>query len=99
MGSYVPADCAELYCLDGVYTRMGAGDDLAADMSTFMVRGSYQGIRKPPYPEIQFMYHESKVANNETALTAAAAEFMFGSCEDELVCMCMARPHACAYTV
>lgn len=27
-----------MYCLDGVYTRMGAGDDLAADMSTFMVR-------------------------------------------------------------
>ena len=38
MGSYVPADSAEMYCLDGVYTRMGAGDDLAADMSTFMVR-------------------------------------------------------------
>ena len=37
MGSYVPAESAELYCLDGVYTRMGAGDDLAADMSTFMV--------------------------------------------------------------
>lgn len=37
MGSFVPADCAEMYCLDGVFTRMGAGDDLAADMSTFMV--------------------------------------------------------------
>lgn len=37
MGSYVPAESAEMYCLDGVYTRMGAGDDLAADMSTFMV--------------------------------------------------------------
>ncbi|CAM9514786.1 unnamed protein product, partial [Discosporangium mesarthrocarpum] len=37
IGSFVPADSAELYCLDGVYTRMGAGDDLAADMSTFMV--------------------------------------------------------------
>ncbi|CAM9414281.1 unnamed protein product, partial [Ectocarpus sp. 8 AP-2014] len=37
MGSYVPADSADMYCLDGVYTRMGAGDDLAADMSTFMV--------------------------------------------------------------
>lgn len=33
----MPADSAEMYCLDGVYTRMGAGDDLAADMSTFMV--------------------------------------------------------------
>lgn len=38
MGSFVPADSADMYCLDGVYTRMGAGDDLAADMSTFMVR-------------------------------------------------------------
>ncbi len=38
IGSFVPADSAQLYCLDGVYTRMGAGDDLAADMSTFMVR-------------------------------------------------------------
>eukprot|EP00752_Nemacystus_decipiens_P013477 g11936.t1 len=37
VGSFVPADSAEMYCLDGVFTRMGAGDDLAADMSTFMV--------------------------------------------------------------
>ncbi|CAM9797913.1 unnamed protein product, partial [Ectocarpus sp. 12 AP-2014] len=37
MGSFVPADSADMYCVDGVYTRMGAGDDLAADMSTFMV--------------------------------------------------------------
>lgn len=37
----MPAESAELYCLDGVYTRMGAGDDLAADMSTFMVRNDF----------------------------------------------------------
>ncbi|CAM9167363.1 unnamed protein product, partial [Scytosiphon promiscuus] len=37
MGSYVPADSADMYALDTVCTRMGAGDDLAAGMSTFMV--------------------------------------------------------------
>ncbi len=37
LGSFVPADSARLALLDGVYTRMGAGDDLAAGMSTFLV--------------------------------------------------------------
>jgi DNA mismatch repair ATPase MutS len=37
LGSFVPADLARLALLDGVYTRMGAGDDLAAGMSTFLV--------------------------------------------------------------
>ena len=30
IGSYVPADAAKLSLLHGVYTRMGAADDLAA---------------------------------------------------------------------
>ena len=37
VGSFVPADSADMCCLDGIFTRMGAGDDLAAGMSTFMV--------------------------------------------------------------
>jgi hypothetical protein len=37
IGSFVPAESAKLGILDGVYTRMGAGDDLAAGMSTFLV--------------------------------------------------------------
>eukprot|EP01036_Dinobryon_divergens_P026580 gene26580-35248_t len=36
IGSSVPADCARLCVLDNIFTRMGAGDDLAAGMSTFM---------------------------------------------------------------
>lgn len=28
---------ATLFCLSGVYTRMGAGDDLIAGMSTFLL--------------------------------------------------------------
>ena len=37
IGSFVPAKEAAMCCFDGVYTRMGAGDDLAAGMSTFLV--------------------------------------------------------------
>ncbi len=36
-GSFVPADQADLCLLDGIYTRVGASDDLTAGQSTFMV--------------------------------------------------------------
>ncbi len=37
MGSYVPAEYALLGPLDRIFTRIGAGDDLAGGRSTFMV--------------------------------------------------------------
>ncbi len=37
VGSFVPADAAELGPLDAIYTRIGASDDLASGRSTFMV--------------------------------------------------------------
>jgi len=37
MGSFVPAQEAEIGVVDGVWTRVGAMDDLAAGRSTFMV--------------------------------------------------------------
>lgn len=36
-GSYVAATCATLSVLDGVYTRMGANDNIACGKSTFML--------------------------------------------------------------
>lgn len=38
IGSFIPADEARLSIVDGVFTRMGATDDLTAGLSTFMVR-------------------------------------------------------------
>ncbi len=37
MGSFVPADMADIPLLDNVFTRIGAQDDLAGGQSTFMV--------------------------------------------------------------
>ncbi|KAJ2779603.1 MutS protein 1 [Coemansia javaensis] len=37
MGSFVPADRAELHIVDAIYSRIGAHDNLAQDQSTFMV--------------------------------------------------------------
>ncbi|WP_341644675.1 DNA mismatch repair protein MutS [Thauera sp. SDU_THAU2] len=37
IGSFVPADAAELGPLDAIFTRIGASDDLASGRSTFMV--------------------------------------------------------------
>ncbi|MCO0831664.1 DNA mismatch repair protein MutS [Fructobacillus sp. W13] len=37
MGSFVPADAAELPIFDQIFTRIGANDDLVAGQSTFMV--------------------------------------------------------------
>ena len=37
IGSYVPAESAQLGLLDGIYTRMGAYDSLFTSQSTFMV--------------------------------------------------------------
>ena len=37
IGCYVPASCARLSILDGVFTRMGAADQLWAGKSTLMV--------------------------------------------------------------
>ncbi len=39
-GSFVPADSARLCIVDGIYTRIGASDDLASGSSTFMVEMS-----------------------------------------------------------
>ena len=39
-GSFVPAEKADLCILDGVYTRVGASDDLTSGQSTFMVEMS-----------------------------------------------------------
>ena len=40
MGSFVPAKSARISLVDGVYTRVGASDDLATGQSTFMVEMS-----------------------------------------------------------
>ena len=40
MGSFVPAREAHISLVDGVYTRVGASDDLATGQSTFMVEMS-----------------------------------------------------------
>ncbi|MBR5111198.1 MAG: DNA mismatch repair protein MutS [Clostridia bacterium] len=40
MGSFVPAKAASICLVDGVYTRVGASDDLATGQSTFMVEMS-----------------------------------------------------------
>jgi DNA mismatch repair protein MutS len=37
LGSYVPADCAEIGIVDRIFTRVGASDRLARGLSTFMV--------------------------------------------------------------
>jgi DNA mismatch repair protein MSH3 len=37
IGSHIPADAATAFPLEGIFTRMGAGDDLAAGVSTFML--------------------------------------------------------------
>jgi DNA mismatch repair protein MutS len=37
LGSYVPADAAEIGLVDRIFTRVGANDDLARGRSTFMV--------------------------------------------------------------
>jgi len=40
IGSFVPADSARIGPLDRIFTRIGAGDDLSAGQSTFMVEMS-----------------------------------------------------------
>ena len=37
MGSFVPADSANIGICDRIFTRVGASDDLASGQSTFMV--------------------------------------------------------------
>lgn len=37
IGSYVPASSAHIGCIDQIFTRIGAADDLASGQSTFMV--------------------------------------------------------------
>jgi DNA mismatch repair protein MutS len=40
VGSFVPADAAEIGPIDRIFTRIGAGDDLSRGQSTFMVEMS-----------------------------------------------------------
>jgi len=37
IGSFIPADCANIGIVDRIFTRVGASDDLASGQSTFMV--------------------------------------------------------------
>ena len=37
MGSFVPAKSANLGIIDQIFTRIGASDDLARKLSTFMI--------------------------------------------------------------
>lgn len=37
MGCFVPASSAQIGIVDGIYTRIGASDDLASGQSTFMI--------------------------------------------------------------
>ena len=37
IGSFVPAECANIGIVDRIFTRVGASDDLASGQSTFMV--------------------------------------------------------------
>lgn len=37
IGSFVPAEAAQIGCCDRIFTRVGAADDLASGQSTFMV--------------------------------------------------------------
>lgn len=37
LGSFVPADCAEIPLFDRIFSRIGAGDNLAAGKSTFFI--------------------------------------------------------------
>lgn len=37
IGCFVPADTAQIGIIDGIYTRVGASDDLSAGQSTFMI--------------------------------------------------------------
>ena len=39
-GCFVPASEAEIGVVDGIYTRVGASDDLSSGQSTFMVEMS-----------------------------------------------------------
>ncbi|VTR57314.1 DNA mismatch repair protein MutS [Actinobacillus pleuropneumoniae] len=43
IGSFVPADSAEIGALDRIFTRIGASDDLASGRSTFMVENDRNG--------------------------------------------------------
>lgn len=40
IGSFVPAECAEIPITDAIFTRVGASDDLSSGQSTFMVEMS-----------------------------------------------------------
>ena len=50
IGSFVPAKSARIGIVDGVYTRIGASDDLGAGQSTFMVEMSEVAQIQPPQP-------------------------------------------------
>ena len=57
IGSYVPAQKAELPIFDAIYTRIGAADDLVSGQSTFMVEmmEANHAIRKATTPVLDFV--------------------------------------------
>ena len=57
IGSYVPAQKAELPIFDAIYTRIGAADDLVSGQSTFMVEmmEANHAIRKATPPVLDFI--------------------------------------------
>ncbi len=59
IGSFVPAQSADIGIVDGIFTRIGASDDLASGQSTFMVEmNEVANILKNATPDSLIVYDE-----------------------------------------
>jgi len=88
-GSFVPADSAVVGVVDRLYTRVGAGDDVARDLSTFMVEMSEAaGILRGAGPRSLVVVDElgrGTAAKEGLAIACATLEHLCGEASTRLL--------------
>ncbi|MDD9951087.1 MAG: DNA mismatch repair protein MutS [Zetaproteobacteria bacterium] len=75
IGGFVPASSAKLPIFDGIYTRVGASDDLASGLSTFMVEMSEASLiaREATAQSLVILDELGRGTSSEDGLAIASA--------------------------
>jgi DNA mismatch repair protein MutS len=93
IGSYVPATYAELPLFDGIYTRLGAYDDLSSGQSTFLVEMNEASVILRNATQSSLVIVDEIGRGTSTQDGLALAEAILRDLHDRIRCFCLFSTH------